>query len=82
VYLPGCYKIAVPFADWAPDIGKWASAANGGAYNYGRFSWSICGYAAKPSGSPGPSTSPAGPSQNPPIIIVPPRPTVPPTRRP
>ena len=60
VYLSGCYKIAVPFADWAGDIAKWATAANGGAYNYGRFSWNICGY-AKPSGSP--SGSPGGAPQ-------------------
>ena len=69
VYLPGgCYKIAIPFADWAPDIARWASAANGGAYNYGRFNWNICGYGAppKPSGSPGPSGGPGAPSPTPP----------------
>src|SRR5258708_24817075 len=65
VYLPGgCYKIAVPFADWAGDIAKWAGAANAGTYNYGRFNWNLCGYAAKPSGSP--SGSPGGPSPAPP----------------
>src|SRR5438876_4883041 len=33
VYLPGgCYKVSIPFPDWTADIGKWASAANGGAY--------------------------------------------------
>jgi membrane peptidoglycan carboxypeptidase len=63
VYLSGCYKIGIPFADWAPDIARWASAANGGAYNYGRFNWNICGY-AKPSGSP--SSSPGAPSPTPP----------------
>ena len=79
VYLPGgCYKINIPFADWAADIGKWASAANGGAYNYGRFNWNICGYAAKPSGSPSgspnpnPSSTPPGPPGPPP---TPPKPT-------
>jgi hypothetical protein len=76
VYLPGCYKINIPYPDWAPDIAKWASAANGGAYGYGRFSWNICGYAAKPSGSP--SASPGGPSQTPPPPGQPtPRPTPP-----
>ena len=61
VYLPGgCYKISIPFSDWTADIGKWASAANGGTYGYGRFSWNICGYSrATPSGSPG-SPSPSG----------------------
>jgi 1A family penicillin-binding protein len=78
VYLSsGCYKIAIPFADWAPDIAKWASAANAGAYNYGRFNWNICGYgAARPSGSPGPSGSPSPASPTPPA--PPPKPTAPP----
>jgi membrane peptidoglycan carboxypeptidase len=67
VYLPGgCYKINIPFADWSADIAKWAGAANAGAFNYGRFNWNICGYAAKPSGSPGASGSPGGPSPTPP----------------
>jgi hypothetical protein len=81
VYLPGgCYKITVPFADWANDIAKWASAANAGTYNYGRFNWNICGYPAKPSGSP--SSSPAGPSPTapPPKQTPVPKPT--PTKRP
>ena len=64
VYLPGgCYKISIPFPDWTGDIAKWASAANGGAYGYGRFSWNLCGY-AKP--SPSPSSSPGGGSPTPP----------------
>ena len=82
VYLPGgCYKIAIPFADWANDIARWAGAANGGAYNYGRFSWNICGYGAtKPSGSPGASGGPGGPSPTPPPPgqSGPPQPTPPP----
>jgi len=83
VYLPGCYKINVPFADWAGDIAKWASAANAGAYNYGRFNWSICGYAAKPSGSPSgspnpnPSATPPGPPAPPPKPTPTPAPTKP-----
>jgi membrane peptidoglycan carboxypeptidase len=80
VYLGGCYKINIPFADWSGDIAKWASAANGGAYNYGRFNWNICGYAkpsASPSASPG-DGSPAPGQTVPPT--VPPKPT--PTKRP
>ena len=84
VYLSGgCYKITIPFGDWAGDIAKWAGAANGGAYNYGRFNWNICGYGAtKPSGSP--SASPGAPSPpppqptprlTPPPIVTPPPPT-------
>src|SRR5579859_5547368 len=64
VYLPGgCYKISIQFADWANDIARWATAANAGAYNYGRFHWNICGYGAtRPSSSPGASGGPGGPS--------------------
>ncbi len=83
VYVGGCYKIAIPFADWAPDIARWASAANAGAYNYGRFNWNICGYgAARPSASPGASPSSGSQTQPPgPIIITPPpKPT--PTKKP
>ena len=86
VYVGGCYKIG-PFADWAPDIARWASAANGGAYNYGRFSWNICGYGAtRPSASPGgsPGAPSPGPGQTrppgPTIITPPPKPT--PTKKP
>ena len=78
VYLSGgCYKIAIPFADWAPDIAKWASAANAGTYNYGRFNWNICGYGAKPSASPSPSGSSGAPSGTPKPTPVPP-----PTKKP
>jgi membrane peptidoglycan carboxypeptidase len=78
VYLPGgCYKITIPFADWTADIAKWASAANGGSFGYGRFNWNICGYGAtKPSGSPGPSGGPPSATPpglpRPPIIVTPP----------
>jgi hypothetical protein len=81
VYLPGCYKIAIPFADWAGDIAKWASGANGGQFSYGRFSWSICGY-AKASPSPSGSGGPGGPSPTPPQpgqTAPPPQPTPRPT---
>ena len=97
VYLPsGCYKITVPFPDWAPDIARWATAANAGAYNYGRFNWNICGYGtARPSASPGASSSPGGPSPTPPqpghsqppalpappILTPPPTPTPAPTKK-
>lgn len=78
VYLAGgCYKINIPFADWSADIARWASAANGGAYNYGRFNWNICGY-AKP--SPSPSASPGDQSPPPPNQTPTPQPK--PTRRP
>jgi membrane peptidoglycan carboxypeptidase len=80
VYVGGCYKINVPFSDWAGDIAKWAGAANAGQYSYGRFNWNICGYAAKPSGSPSGSPNP-NPSPTPPGPPGPqptPRPTAPP----
>ena len=85
IYLPGCYNIQVPFPDWQKDIAKWAGGANAGAYNYGRFSWSICGYAparpsGSPSGSPNPQPSATQPPGLPPIITPAPRPT--PTKKP
>jgi len=75
-------NLRAPFADWQPYFDRWA--ANAGAYSYGRFSWSICGFAPKasPSGSGGPSPS-GGPSQQPSTA---PKPTVtpvpPPTKKP
>ncbi|MEA2661226.1 MAG: penicillin-binding protein [Chloroflexota bacterium] len=75
VYLPGgCYKLTVPFSDWTADIAKWATAANGGAFGYGRFSWNLCGYGStRPSGSP--SASPSGSGTAPPGQTRPPAPT-------
>ena len=81
VYQKDCYKITVPFSDWAGDIAKWAGAANAGQYNYGRFNWNICGYAPKPSGSPSgspnpqPSATPPGPPGPTPRPTATPRPT-------
>src|SRR5438477_7712711 len=86
VYQGGCYRINIPFSDWAGDIAKWASAANAGSYNYGRFNWNICGYAAKPSGSPSgspnpnPSATPPGPPGPQPTPA--PKPTPAPTKKP
>ena len=83
VYVGGCYRINVPFSDWAGEIGKWASAANAGQYNYGRFNWNICGYAAKPSASPSGSPNPEAPGTPPiPIFTPQPKPTPGPTKRP
>lgn len=71
VYLPGgCYKISIPFSDWANDIARWAGGANAGVYSYGRFSWNICGYGAtrpsgSPSGTPGPSPTAPPPQPTP-----------------
>ena len=45
-------RLVAPFSDWQPYFNSWASGAVSGAYSYGRFSWSICGFAPKPSASP------------------------------
>ena len=66
-------NLKAPFADWQADYNKWAATAVSGARSYGRFSWTICGFAPKPSESPSaspgasgqPGTSP-GPPQPPP----------------
>jgi len=49
-------RLVAPFSDWQPYFNSWASGAVSGAYSYGRFSWSICGFAPKPIAPP--STSP------------------------
>ena len=76
-------RLIAPFADWQGSYNAWASGAVSGAYSYGRFSWSICGFAPRPvtpSGSPSGSPSPSGGPQ----ATPPPQPTrqPPPTRKP
>jgi len=87
----GCIQLRAPFADWQPYYNKWAQGAVSGQYSYGRFSWSICGFTAQPSGSPsgapsgGPGASPTGPVRTapPPQPTATPRPTAPPpTKKP
>src|SRR6059036_43229 len=85
-YLGGCISLRAPFADWQPWYSRWASEAVSGVHSYGRFSWSICGFAPKPSaspsGSPGSSGSP-GPERTPVPTRTPPGPpTPPPTKKP
>ena len=70
-------RLVAPFADWQPYYNQWAASA--GAHTYGRFSWSICGFAPRTSPTGGPTPS-GGPSQQP---TPPPRVTVPPpTKKP
>ncbi len=45
-------RLVAPFADWQPYYNTWATAAVSGTYSYGRFNWTICGFAPKPSESP------------------------------
>ncbi len=69
-------RLVAPFADWQPYYNSWAAGAVSGAYSYGRFGWTICGFAPKPSESPSPNpfaTPP--PVGRTPIPTVPPRPT-------
>jgi membrane peptidoglycan carboxypeptidase len=79
-------NLRAPFADWQADYNKWAAGAVSGAYSYGRFSWSICGFAPKPSEAP--SASPGasggtGPSGPPSGGTTPrPQPTPQPTKKP
>ena len=83
-FYTGCgINLRAPFADWQPYYNQWASGAVSGLYSYGRFSWSICGFAPRPvapSGapSPGPSGSGAPAPSGPPSVTAPPRPTIPP----
>ena len=50
-------QLRAPFADWQADYTRWAAGAVAGAYGYGRFSWTICGF-AKPTASPSPTVRP------------------------
>jgi hypothetical protein len=73
-------NLKAPFADWQADYNKWAATAVSGARSYGRFSWTICGFAPKPSvdpnASPSPGSSgPPGTSPRPPQPTLPPQPT-------
>src|SRR5438270_2382290 len=47
-------QLRVPFPDWQPFYERWAAGAVAGSFSYGRFSWTICGF-AKPSVSPAPT---------------------------
>jgi membrane peptidoglycan carboxypeptidase len=79
-------RLVAPFSDWQPYYNSWAAGAVSGSYSYGRFSWSICGFAPKPTAAPSPSGGQSGPpnpfATPPPRTTVPPFPTPKPTRKP
>jgi membrane peptidoglycan carboxypeptidase len=77
-------QLRAPFFDWQSAYNSWASGAVSGKYSYGRFSWTICGFAPKPSESPSPSPGSSGPptSTQPPGRTSPPQPTPRPTKKP
>jgi membrane peptidoglycan carboxypeptidase len=71
-------NLRAPFADWQGYYNAWASGAVSGTYSYGRFNWTICGFAPKPSEAPSPSPGASGPpgSTQPPVRPTPtPRPS-------
>src|SRR5437899_3399874 len=72
-------RLIAPFAHRQSSYNAWASGAVSGAYSYGRFYWSICGFAPRPvapSALPGASGGPSpGPSGAPPRPTEPPKPT-------
>ena len=51
-------QLRAPFPDWQRDYDRWAGGAVAGAYGYGRFSWSICGYAKPSTPAPPKATAP------------------------
>ena len=53
-------NLRAPFVDWQKDYNAWATGAVDGKYSYGRFSWKICGFEAKPSESPSASPGASG----------------------
>jgi len=87
---PGCIRLVAHVPQWQPFANTWGAAANGGAYNYGRFNWCIAGVGggrASPSASAVPSPTQAPPGQPPartvaPTPVPPPVPTPVPTKKP
>jgi hypothetical protein len=73
-------RLIAPFSDWQPYFNTWASGAVSGSFSYGRFSWTICGFAPKPSPSPSGFPNPFG--TPPPRMTVPPFPFPTPPPRP
>jgi membrane peptidoglycan carboxypeptidase len=74
-------QMRAPFADWQSAYNSWASGAVSGKYSYGRFNWTICGFAPKPSESPSPSPG-SSTQPNPTQPPGRPTPTPRPTRKP
>ena len=68
-------RLVAPFSDWQPYYNSWAAGAVSGSYSYGRFSWTICGFAPKPSAAPSPSGGPPNPNTTPPPVGRTPIPT-------
>ncbi|HYK99287.1 MAG TPA: transglycosylase domain-containing protein [Candidatus Acidoferrales bacterium] len=66
-------KLVAPFADWQKDYDRWAASAAAGGQSYGRYSWTLCGF-AKQSASPSPTVPPTQPA-------ITPRPTPTPRKR-
>lgn len=54
-------RLVAPFADWQRDYDRWASVAAAGGYGYGRFSWSVCGFAKPATPTPAPPPAPTPP---------------------
>ncbi len=87
---PGCIRLVAHVPQWQPFANTWGAAANGGAYNYGRFNWCIAGVggtraSASPAASPA-APAPSTPVQPPPRVVPtpvpPPVPTPAPTKKP
>jgi hypothetical protein len=68
-------QLRAPFPELQTDFNKWASSAAAGGQGYGRYSWTICGF-AKPSTSPTATPQPTTPPRT-----AKPTPTPRPTRK-
>ncbi len=78
-------RLVSPVPEWQVYMNKWATEAVNGQHSYGRFFWTICGFAPKPSESPSGSPNPnpsATPPRGTPIPAPTPRPTPAPTKKP
>jgi len=66
-------QLRAPFPELQTDFNKWAAVAAAGGHSYGRYSWTICGFAKA---SPSPTVQPT-----PPQMTLRPTPTPRPTRK-
>ncbi len=85
IYTSCGYRLRAQFPDWQKDADRWAAEAARGQHSYGRFSWSICGF-APPSRPPSPTRAPKSaspaPTTTPPETAPPATPNPGPTKKP
>ncbi len=87
IYTSCGLRIKAQFPDWQKDADRWASEAARGQHSYGRFFWSLCGFAPiatfRPAPPPAATQAPTPRSPAPPTAPpATPAPTPGPTKKP